>query len=756
MAPEQASGECGAVTTATDVYGLGAILYDLLTGRPPFKGPTPLDTLRQVTEAAPAPPRALNRAVDRDLETICLKCLQKEPRKRYAGAFELADDLRRYLRGQAIQARPVGRLARAWRWARREPAVAGLTACLAAALLSGFGLVLHEWRRAEANAAEARTLLGEARQARARAEYHQAQAEASAREARTQRDKAKRNAEAAAANFQAAHGAVNDFCLSVNRALEQNPAYEPLRKKLLLSAQSYYRGFLQQRSDDPGLRMALANTHALLGRLASATGSRDEAFAEHQKALALYRELHRLRPRDLGVRCSLTGTLVNLSTLSDPVEGLTYLREARALYERFLADTPGHLDLSAGLAQTLSNLGVKSGALGRAAEAKDFYLRAARRQTRLHREHPGNVLLVSDLAVTLHNLGVVAGREPAGRPLALCYHLRSHELRARLASARPRDARRQGELAASFHDLGLALRDVGRPEDSRAAFRQELATRRKLADDHPHVRRYRVELSSALTLIAHGHAQGGRRDLALRHHDEACKLRLGLVRQDPGAAHLRRLLAESYYHIGAESGALNRRREEAEAFGRARPLQEALVREEPNNLEYRADLGRTLNNLGFNLMVRGQLGQARAVVQQAVANSRFLLERGPEVRSSRSLLTTHYNLLAEIERRAGLPAAGRDAVRERRKLAPEDAGNLYGCAVELVFCAEAVGQGKPARTAAEQAEYEAYLDEALQTLRQAVTHGFRDLRKLHTDKYLAPLRPRADFRELLAGLEKKR
>ena len=124
MAPEQASGDTKRVTTAADVYGLGAVLYALLTGRPPFPMPNALETLRQVIEKEPARPASSTRSVDRDLETVCLKCLEKEPSRRYSSAEAMADDLDRWLRQEPIRARPTGMVTRGWKWAQRKPALA--------------------------------------------------------------------------------------------------------------------------------------------------------------------------------------------------------------------------------------------------------------------------------------------------------------------------------------------------------------------------------------------------------------------------------------------------------------------------------------------------------------------------------------------------------------------------------------------------------------------------------------------------------
>lgn len=233
MAPEQAEGKIRELGPGVDIYALGSVLYHALTGRPPFMGETVLDTLQQVKNDDPVPPSRLQPKVPADLETICLKCLQKEPRKRYLSAGELGDDLRRFLNNEPIKARPVSLLERGVKWARRRPQVAALLATLLFVVVGGFFGMLGLWLRAETLRAEAEENEREAIKQESRAKQEEGRARAAL-------DQSNRTLYAAHMNL--AQDAINDAKISRLRDLLSDGQKDP---NLVGFEWNYLKGLLK-------------------------------------------------------------------------------------------------------------------------------------------------------------------------------------------------------------------------------------------------------------------------------------------------------------------------------------------------------------------------------------------------------------------------------------------------------------------------------------------------------------------------------
>ena len=279
MPPEQAAGEARHVDGRSDIYSLGVILYELICGELPFRGASRM-LMNQVMHDEPRAPRSLNDRIPRDLETICLKAMAKEPHRRYPTAGELADDLKRYLAGQPIHARPVGRIERVWRWGRRRPALAGLSVAVVLALLVGTAVSTFFAIAADRNArfamlseSVAREMAHEAERSREAAlralegeQMARHQAQINLDEVQLQRQKAEDNlAEAerqqanAEKNFRLAQGAVESYLTEISESvLLENPSLEPLRQRLLDSALAYYEQFIGERGNDHELQAELA------------------------------------------------------------------------------------------------------------------------------------------------------------------------------------------------------------------------------------------------------------------------------------------------------------------------------------------------------------------------------------------------------------------------------------------------------------------------------------------------------------------
>jgi serine/threonine protein kinase len=375
MAPEQAAGLAKEVGPAADVYALGAILYELLTGRPPFKAATVLETLEQVRSHEPVPPRRLQPKVPRDLETVCLKALAKAPAGRYPTAAALADDLGRFLRGEPIRARPVGRTERLGRWCRRNPVVAGLVTALVLTVAGGFAAVIWQWRRAEGNFD------------RARHEYDRAEA-----------------------NFRKARDAVDKMLTQVGAVrLSHVPMMEPVRRALLEDALTFYQEFLQERGSDPKVRQETGRAYWRVGDIHRFLGQQDRSEAAYRQAIALQQELVDDFPAEPVYRQELAGSYNNLGillqTTGRPQEAEAVYGQTLALREQLVADFPDVANYRFDLAESHMNLGALLSDTGKPKQAEPAYRRALALCEQLVADFPTVPSYRQSLGRTYLNLG---------------------------------------------------------------------------------------------------------------------------------------------------------------------------------------------------------------------------------------------------------------------------------------------------------------------------------------------------------------
>ncbi len=389
MAPEQAGDSSEGVGPRTDVYGLGAIMYECLTGRPPFLGATADDTLKQVrSQDRPVAPRKLNPEVPRDLETICLTCLQKESNNRYASAETLADDLKRFLSGEPIQARPVGSLERLACWCRRRPAVAGLFGVSILAVVSLFGL--GGWHYADTQAHN-RQLQKE----RDRADTERDQALASKRRADELLGRANifltdlvglakpppdigGGARQAPLQVLAAQSVTSLTTPTLASGMAQLLAVKRLQdafelghgvlaEKLLERAASYFESLSYDfRDEDQDARNELANLYYGLGTLYRSRGSPKQEEAWMKAVLVSYTNPVRLS--------DLPGHNPQPDfSFERPRTGQSY---RVCVSEKLVHDYPTVFDYSDNLGRTYYNLGVLAAKQGKPREAVDWQTKA--------------------------------------------------------------------------------------------------------------------------------------------------------------------------------------------------------------------------------------------------------------------------------------------------------------------------------------------------------------------------------------------
>jgi serine/threonine-protein kinase len=739
MAPEQALGQ--QVTTATDVYGLGAVLYALLTGRAPFQAGSVLQTLERVKERAPEPPRRHNPKVARDLETICLKCLRKEPHRRYASAAALADDLEHFLDGRAIQARPVGPIERATRWAGRQPVVAGLVLALACALTTGLGLVLYQWQRAQSAYAAAADQRDEAQASRELAEGRRLTAEASAKDAFERKADADHS-------LRLAHEVVKDFTtrLSEGGELEAH-GLEPLRLELLRKAQRYFGQFIERRGTDPAFRHELLEASAGLANILRLTGSAEEALVAYGRALALAEALARDEPGNAALRLAQAQVHNHIGachgSLGRRDEALASLRRAQAVLAEGLRAHPKHAGLRDELASTLHNRAMSRQAANDLGGALALYEEALAIYKQLLREQSANTDCVARLANGLNNLGLL--RDQQGRKALALEALREAlALREGLARRFPANLAHQRALGESLCNVAEVLCKGGRPKDALMPLRRASALLEALTRTSPHVHPYRLQWGLSLGALGRAHLMSGDARGSVAPLERAREVFQHLVADHPGVVDYLRRLETVGMELGEAHTHLRQRKQAQLAYELARDAHLRLPRTGPVQAKEATRLAVTLYNIGLAQAIQGNLKEARSSLLAAGEQQRRALELAPGTLLYRQRLSGGYALLAQIQRDLGRPDEALDTVKKRFALWSDDANELTGVMRDFALTASACKGDRAMR--------EHCVDLALEALRRAVRAGFRDAERARSDPVLAVVRERAEFEQALAGL----
>jgi len=615
MAPEQASGPKKGVTVAADVYSLGAILYELLTGRPPFKAETPLETLVQVLEKEPERPRSLVPSLPRDLETICLKCLEKDPARRYATADALADDLQRFLDGEPIQTRPAGPVGRFWRWCRRSPVVATLSAVLALALVVGLAAVTFQWRRAEDNFREAEKQRRLTEDERERAE-----------KALVQADAAHQRAEE---SFQQAHQIVEGICMRLGEErLSAFQGLQPLRKEMLEIGVKYYTEFLAKRGNDPALKAELAKAHYRAAFLISLVGSKREALASYDQALAAYKELLAADPENVEYRERLAMTYIDrgnsLGATNDHQAALASYELARDILEGLDRASPGQPNILDRLGRVYNNLGSVHRRLNQLNEAQNAYNKALAVQERRRREDPQNPIPRRELAVVYFNVAdLYAAR--GDKDEVMRWHQKARDLQEQLHKEHGKDREVQHDLARTYWQIGDRLvRD-----DQLEAGLKFLEDGHKLIDDlataNPSVTEYRWDLALSHRAIGRAHKAVGATEEAR-----------GQARKAAGAAEE----AAGHFKKAAEE-----RKKAADSYAIAIDRLSEAQRQDPSAVLYTRDLAATLSDQGLLLSAdAGKAEEALLAYAKAADLYRELAKPGSDAEALAHLAATRGNM----------------------------------------------------------------------------------------------------------------
>jgi serine/threonine protein kinase/tetratricopeptide (TPR) repeat protein len=715
LAPERFEGKD---TPAGDVYALGATLYELLTLWPVFDGADRDRLLERIRTQEPVRPRAVCPHLPRDLETVCLKALAKEPGRRYTAA-ELAADLRRFLDGRPVRARRVGPVERLARWARRNPTIAGLTAGLFVALASGLIVSLAFWRLAETHATDAHNQFVHAEQQRDLAQERLADA----------------------------LQAVDTYFTQVSESRLLNvPGVQPLRKELLQTAVTYYQKYLEQGAGDPALRRETARTHWRLGKLYSLLGPAEQAIAHFDRSRDLWADEVRAAPT-VEARRELSHAYIMIGAEQMPsghrAEARTAYDAALAILNPLCAEQPDDGLCAESLARALYGLGYLHEQQPDLDNAIACWQQAADLMETWHHRLPERTG-PAELLARLCN-GLATARKTRGdMDGALALFDRARALLTDMLQTRPNQPDLQRSLAGVESNSGNLLLAQHRPAEAVVALRRARDTQLRLCRANPHWLDFRLAMARDTIFLCHAYEAVGdlpaAADLMRRSVEELERL----VEDDENNATFRLEWGQHWAELGKVCHLQQRPDDAIAAIDRAVAIYEEIVRRSQPVVFYFSVLSHTLGYRAKVLIEQGRRGDALETYQRAAVYQRRAVEMRPQSQYMRKDMGFRHYDIGRMLRELGRPAEAADALAEAVPLFAGEAPQLTDVARELALCI-------PAATTPEQKEHWAGL--AVQALRNAAAAGLTDRVAVRDDPAFVPLRERADFRAVFNGSE---
>ncbi|MHB1557678.1 MAG: protein kinase domain-containing protein [Isosphaeraceae bacterium] len=579
MAPEQAKARHDLVDQRTDIYGLGAILYEILVGRPPFVAPKTSEILRKVGNEAPTPPRQIVPTVAPGIEAVCLKAIRKNKADRYQSASDLAQEVRRYLADEPVLAYAEPWTQKTLRWARRHRTK--VAAGVAALAVVAVALACSTW-----------IISGERR------------------EAETQGEQARQ--------------AVNLLAKGADIAFDDQ--LDPMQKEILENALAYYARFTSRASGKPEVRLEHGQAWWQMGDFERKLGRLAESEAAYGKAIGLLEPLAAGRDGAIAVeaRRSLARTRTLLGDLlvrrgADRGRANVLYRQALEAQlalaggakekgkDRAEAATTGDI---VGLGQTFKSQADLLRHDGKFAEARQTYRRAISELGRALAADAGHPVARNELALAHDARGLVE-TELGDATAAEADFGRAIELLEKLVAEFPTASRHREVLAGACSHLGWLEAGAGRLDQAEAHLRREVALDERLAGDFRDRPEYRRELARGLTKLGHilqvqGRATDG--DPIIRR---AIELNSGILKTSPDDVLVRLQLAISHHDLGLLLTQVDPDAAVA-SFNEAKAINEALAKQFPDKPRYRADLADNLDGLALALTAAGKPGADEA------------------------------------------------------------------------------------------------------------------------------------------------